>query len=121
MERNQIGRCGKYCGECRIFVACHGGGAAAAALARELGIDPASLKCEGCQGAREACYNAACKIVVCLDEKGLRYCAQCAEINDCTKYARLNAETGGKPRLNSNQLKSWGEERWLKYHLEGEK
>jgi len=122
MDRKLIGRCGKFCGECRLYLVAHNGDAAARAeLARELGIETARLRCEGCQGPAEACFNVGCKAVACLNEKGLRYCVQCAEINDCTKYARLNAEAGGKPKVYATQLKSWGEERWLKYHLEGEK
>jgi hypothetical protein len=123
MDRKLIGRCGKFCGECRIYVVAHGGDARAVAeLARELGVDPERIKCEGCQGPRENCFAAACKIVACLDERGYRYCAQCAEINDCTKYAQNNIEFGGRPKIYSNQLKAWGEERWLRFHLgdEGE-
>ncbi len=121
MDRKLIGRCGKFCGECRVYAASHGGTAAdREALARELGVDAARVACEGCQGLTDKCYAAECKIVACLEEHGYNYCVECAEINDCTKYARLNAEAGGKPRINSSQLRAWGEERWLKYHLGGE-
>ena len=120
MDRSLIGRCGKYCGECRVYVVSHGAEADRAALARELGVDVGRLACEGCQGPAEKCFAAGCKIAACLEDHGYAYCVACAEINDCTKYARLNAEAGGKPRINSSQLRAWGEERWLKYHLGGE-
>jgi hypothetical protein len=39
MDRTLIGRCGKFCGECRVYVAAHGGDREAVAeLARELGV-----------------------------------------------------------------------------------
>jgi hypothetical protein len=118
MDRKLIGRCGKYCGECRIYVAFHSDDAMAVkVLAAEMGVGPDEIQCEGCQGPADACYNAACKIIKCLDERGYRYCAQCAEINDCTKYAQINVEAGGRPKIYSSQLRAWGEERWMRFHL----
>jgi hypothetical protein len=118
MDRKLIGRCGKFCGECRVYIAAHAADPQAVAeLAREMGVDPERISCNGCQGPSKTCYNAQCKIVACLDGRGYRYCAQCAEINDCTKYAENNIEFGGRPKIYSNQLKAWGEERWLRFHL----
>lgn len=118
MDRTLIGRCGKFCGECRVYVAAHGGDQdAVAELARELGVKTKQVACEGCQAPEGSCFNPECVIVACLDERGYRYCAQCAEINDCTKYAQVNAEAGGRPKIYSTQLRAWGEERWLRFHL----
>ncbi len=118
MDRKLIGRCGKFCGECFIYVVGHGDDPQAVVkLAREMGVEPERIRCEGCQGPAEACHNAQCKIVACLDGRGYRYCAQCAEINDCTKYAQNNVEFGGRPKIYSTQLRAWGEERWLRFHL----
>ncbi|MEE9456855.1 MAG: DUF3795 domain-containing protein [bacterium] len=118
MDRKLIGRCGKFCGECRIYIAAHADDPQAVAeLAREMGVEPERINCAGCQGPAGTCYNAQCKIAVCLDERGYRYCAQCAEINDCTKYAQNNIEFGGRPKIYSDQLKAWGEERWLRFHV----
>ena len=118
MDRKLIGRCGKFCGECRIYITAHADDPhAVAELAREMGVEPERINCTGCQSPAGTCYNAQCKIAVCLDERGYRYCAQCAEINDCTKYAQNNIEFGGRPKIYSDQLKAWGEERWLRFHL----
>jgi hypothetical protein len=118
MDRKLVGRCGKFCGECRIYIAAHADDPQTVTeLAREMGVEPERINCTGCQGPAETCYNAQCKIAVCLDERGYRYCAQCAEINDCTKYAQNNVEFDGRPKIYSNQLKAWGEERWLRFHL----
>lgn len=118
MDRKLIGRCGKFCGECLIYVAAHGDDPQTVVeLAREMGVEPEKIACEGCQGPADACYSAGCRILACLDERGYRYCAQCAEINDCTKYAQKNVEFGGRPKIYSTQLKVWGEERWLRFHL----
>lgn len=108
MDRKMIGRCGKFCGECQFYVGVAGEGA---------GASGETATCGGCQGPAEACCNVECKVVACLDERGYRYCAQCAEINDCTKYAQVNAEHGGRPKIFSTQLKAWGEDRWLRFHL----
>ncbi len=117
MDRKLIGKCGKFCGVCRIYVAAHGGGPEARAeLAAELDVDAARIACEGCQGLTPSCYGYGCKIIACLEERGYRYCVQCAEINDCTKFARVNVEFGGQPKIQSSQLRAWGEERWLKYY-----
>jgi len=115
MDRTLIGRCGKYCGECRIYLAARGDAAAREQLAHELGVAPEKISCAGCQGLTPSCYAFGCNIVACLEEHAYRYCAQCPDINDCTKYARLNAEHGGRPRIYASQLRTWGEERWLKY------
>jgi hypothetical protein len=118
MDRKLIGRCGKFCGECRIYIAAHADDSQTVAeLAREMSVEPERINCAGCQGPAGTCYNTQCKIAVCLDERGYRYCAQCAEINDCTKYAQNNIEFGGRPKIYSDQLKAWGEERWLRFHL----
>ncbi len=116
MDRKLIGRCGKFCGECRIYLASHGDEELRRRIAAELGVDSAAVACEGCQGPAETCFHRECKIVQCLTDLGLAYCAQCAEINDCTKYSRVNVDAGGKPKIYSVQLKQWGEERWLAYH-----
>jgi hypothetical protein len=123
MDRKLIGRCGKFCGECRIYIATHADDRQVVVeLAREMGVEAESINCTGCQGPAGTCYNAQCKIIACLDGRGYRYCAQCAEINDCTKYAQNNVDFGGRPKIYSTQLKAWGEERWLRFHLgdEGE-
>jgi len=118
VDRKLIGRCGKYCGECRIYSASHGDEELRREVAAELGIAAAAVTCEGCQGPPGSRFARECKIALCLDDQGLSYCAQCAGINDCTKYARVNTDAGGKPKLYSTQLKQWGEERWLSYHQE---
>lgn len=114
MDRKLIGRCGKFCGECEIYMASQGT-RDPAEVATALGVPAEKVVCAGCQALTPACYAYGCKIISCLEERGYRYCIQCADINDCTKYARLNAEYGGRPRIYASQLRAWGEERWLRY------
>jgi len=121
MDRKLIGSCGKFCGECEIWLAATGQGKSVAEVAQSLGVDPEKVRCGGCQGPDEERFPRDCRIIPCVVERHYRYCAQCKEINDCSKYAAVNAASHGKARLYSSQLRAWGEERWIRFRLSGER
>ena len=84
-----LGRCGIFCGtDCEIYQAAHFSDAKvkereAKNLGAELGItiDPASLRCEGCQGPREHMWLECriCLIRQCGKERGVKICTECEE------------------------------------------
>lgn len=120
MDKKLIGRCGLYCGECDIRTAYKSGDKKSVAeVAEKLGVKPGKVRCEGCLELTEKCWGHGCEIIACIEGHEFKHCAQCPEIDDCTKFARLNTRYGGAVRINIRQIRAWGFERWLAYK-EGE-
>jgi hypothetical protein len=120
MEKKLIGRCGLYCGDCEIRAAyVSGDDKLIADVAEKLGVEPNKVRCEGCLSLTEKCWGRGCEIIACIESRGSKHCVQCPDIDDCTKFARLNTKHGGAVRLNIRQIRAWGFERWLAYK-EGE-
>jgi hypothetical protein len=120
MRKKLVGRCGLYCGECEVRAAyVSGDKKLIAGVAEKLGARPNEIRCEGCLELTEKCWGNGCEIIACIESRGFKHCVQCPDIDDCTKFARLNTKYGGAVRLNIRQIRSWGFERWLAYK-EGE-
>lgn len=120
MRKKLVGRCGLYCGECEVRAAyVSGDEKLIAGVAEKLGVRPNEIHCEGCLELTEKCWGSGCEIVACIESRGFKHCVQCPDIDDCTKFARLNTKCGGAVRLNIRQIRSWGFERWLAFK-EGE-
>jgi hypothetical protein len=120
MEKKLIGRCGLYCGECEIRTAyISGDEKLIAEVAEKLGTRPDEVRCECCLELTEKCWGHGCEIIACIESRGFKHCVQCPDIDDCTKFARLNTKYGGAVRLNIRQIRSWGFERWVAFK-EGE-
>ncbi len=116
MDKKLIGRCGLYCGECEIRTADESADEKyVAELAKKLDVVPEKIRCEGCLSLTEECRGYGCEIIACLESRDLKHCVQCAEIDDCTKFATMNTRHGGSVRINVRQIRSWGFERWLQY------
>ena len=113
--RAPIGRCGLFCGSCEIF-----------AVSREPALDgrrrrmaqhfncpPAAVTCEGCQNLTTKCWGSDCKVLKCLDGRGLAYCDECPDVAACERYAELDRKYEGIPRRNAARRRELGDEGWL--------
>ncbi|NIU39053.1 DUF3795 domain-containing protein, partial [Candidatus Bathyarchaeota archaeon] len=78
VDRNLIGRCGLYCGACGIYRAYRDGGAYRERLASAFKCPPQKVRCQGCQALTPECWGNDCKIVKCLNVKGLQFCYECS-------------------------------------------
>jgi hypothetical protein len=121
-ERNLIGRCGLYCGICEIYRAYKDSRDLQKALAKKHGCLPQEVRCEGCQ-ALDACawshegeWGRNCKIVKCLNTKGLTFCYECGEYPLCPKhaeFAKVCAPLGIDLVENLRAIQEGHAEEWL--------
>lgn len=117
-EIDLVGRCGLYCGACGIYRAYKDGGAYRRKLAEFFKCQPEKVRCEGCQVLTSECWGNDCKIVRCLDSKGLNFCYDCPQLDDesCEKFERLakgyleddNVDLRGNlARIKVGQVDAW--------------
>jgi len=72
------GRCGRFCGECEIYLAYSTDDKKTLArIAREYFEEtgkkaaPEKMKCLGCKGQTTSCWSSGCEIRKCAEERGL--------------------------------------------------
>ena len=118
INKNLAGRCGHYCGACSVYRARVDGGKLLKVMKKGCPHDR-NLYCKGCLAVDETCwpYNH-CKILKCLDTKGLVFCHECEEFEKggCEEWKRLaegHAKIGMKFRENLISIKTVGVEKWL--------
>jgi len=115
-----VGRCGLYCGACVIYRAYKDGGDYLRRVAEHFKIPPEKVRCEGCQVLTPSCWGYDCKIVQCLNAKGLDYCFECPEYEaeSCEKFEKLAKaylkEDNVDLRANLSVIKAGKVEEWLK-------
>ena len=91
VKTNLVGRCGLYCGACGIYRAYKDGGVYRQRLAENFKCPPENVRCEGCHALTSNCWGNACAIVQCLNEKGMRFCFECADYDNqqCEQFQQL--------------------------------
>jgi hypothetical protein len=98
MDKQMIGICGAYCGECEW---------------RE------GTNCPGCQACQSKVFWGTCQIAKCAIEKKHTHCGTCSKL-PCEKLteAFINSEHGDNGERLMN-LKGWakGEETYLKLRM----
>lgn len=94
VNRNLVGRCGLYCGACGIYRAYKDGGAYRQRLSAFFKCPPEKVRCEGCQALTANCWGNDCKIVKCLDAKGIQFCYECSDFQDytCEKFEKFSKD-----------------------------
>lgn len=111
-----IGRCGLYCGACIIYGVSHRTeevfGQRLSKMAERFGCRTDQVACEGCQQLTDTCWGTDCELLKCLNARGHRYCDECAEIDDCDKFAELDGRYGGL-KDSMARLRESGTEGWL--------
>ncbi len=122
VDKNLIGRCGLYCGICEIYRAYKDSKKLQEKLAKSHDCPPEEVRCEGCQAidvcgwAREKEWGKNCKILKCLNAKGLMFCYDCAEYDTCQKhaeFAKICSGLGIDLRGNLLMIQERKAEEWL--------
>jgi hypothetical protein len=84
MHRALQGRCGQFCGECKIYIAYSTeDDQAQREIAKGIGkikgrnVSPEQVKCLGCKGTMASLWRTGCAIRSCAEERGVEFCYQC--------------------------------------------
>lgn len=121
-DTSLIGRCGLYCGHCSIHRAYKDSERLRGEFAKLYGCTPEEIKCDGCQTVngyswcKEAKWGKNCKMIKCLDSKGLTYCNECPEFDTCAmfnEFAADNLKIGVDVKVNLAAIKCKKPEEWL--------
>ncbi|MFQ6085224.1 MAG: DUF3795 domain-containing protein [Candidatus Bathyarchaeia archaeon] len=122
VNKNLIGRCGLFCGTCPIYRAYEDSRKLQEALAKEYNCSPEDVRCEGCQvvmeegWAGDENWGKNCKIIKCLDARGLNFCYECDVYDQCERFGDLFESTlkyGENLRKNLERIKVGEAEQWL--------
>jgi len=120
VDRNLVGRCGLYCGACGIHRAYKDGGDYRQRLADFFKCPPEKVRCEGCQALTPECWGNDCKIVRCLNAKGLQFCYECSDFerHTCEKFEKFSKDylkdDDVDLRANFARIKAGDVDEWLK-------
>jgi hypothetical protein len=120
VNRNLVGRCGLYCGACGIYRAFKDGGEYRLRLADVFKCPPDKVRCEGCQVLTTQCWGNDCKIVRCLNAKGLQFCYEFLdyERRTCEEFEKFSKEylkdDDVDLRANLMRIKVGDFDEWLK-------
>lgn len=117
-DKNLVGRCGLYCGACGIYRAYRDDGELLTRIAGDFKCSLEKVRCEGCMALTPECWGYGCKIVRCLNSKGLQFCYECNEYEKitCEKYNKLAnsyLEVGEDIRISLTRIKRGEIEEWL--------
>lgn len=120
---NLVGRCGLYCGACTIYRAYKDSERLRRTIAEENDCEPQQIRCEGCQRVLtdgwevEENWGKNCKIVVCLEAKGLEYCYECDTYPYCKKFRYIAdscLKKGEDLMSNLERIKAGKVKEWLR-------
>jgi len=124
INKKLVGRCGLYCGACVIHRAYKDSEKLRRAIAEENNCKPEEIRCEGCQTVLTDGWDVAnqewgknCKIVKCLEAKGLNFCYECDKYPDCEKFQEIAdgcLKHGENLMKNLDKIKTGRVEEWLK-------
>jgi hypothetical protein len=120
VDEDLVGRCGLFCGACGIYRAYKDGGEYRQRLAGFFKCPPEKVRCEGCQTLTQECWGNDCKIVRCLNAKGLSFCYECSDFENhsCEKFEKFCEdylkEDDVDLRANLARIKAGEVDEWLK-------
>ena len=123
VSKNLAGRCGLYCGACIIYRAYKDSEELRRTVADREKCKPEDIRCEGCQTVLSNGWNVEgqewgknCKIVKCLEAKGLDFCYECDTYPNCEKFrgiAEWCLKKGENLVENLDKIKAGNVEEWL--------
>ena len=110
-----VGRCGLYCGSCFIYAVSHEPALAdrRRRAAAEWNCPEDAVTCEGCGALTPSCWGNDCRVLQCLNGRGLAFCDGCAEIDACATFGDVDGRYDGVPRRNLARRRAVGEDAWL--------
>lgn len=95
VDRNLVGRCGVYCGSCIIYRAYRDSEQLRRRVAERQNCGLEDVQCQGCQTVlvdgweKDGKWGKNCRIVRCLEAKGLDFCYQCDMYPNCKNFREL--------------------------------
>jgi len=113
MEYRYDSYCGLYCGACGIFLANMKN--RVEDLAKEKGMKPEDLVCNGCKSAIQSVYCRDCEFIACAVEKKVEFCCDCPEY-PCKKISDFKHDKSPHHSIvfkNLELIKEYGVENWL--------
>jgi len=121
-NRNLVGRCGIYCGSCIIYRAYKDSEQLRQRVAEREKCRAEDVRCEGCQtvltdGWESKEWGKNCKIVQCLEARGVEFCNECDTYPDCENFRKLanhSLKYGESLDDNLKKIKTGKVEEWLK-------
>jgi len=122
INKNLVGRCGFYCGVCEIYRAYKDSEKLREEIAKKHGCSPEEVRCEGCQAidvygwSYDKEWGSNCKILKCLNAKGLKFCYECDDFDRCERFnqfAEICKGLGIDLRENLKMIKEGRIEEWL--------
>lgn len=118
MHRALQGRCGIFCGDCKIYIAYSTEDSETQKeIAKSVGkikgraISPEQVKCLGCKGAMASIWRNGCAIRSCAEERGLEFCYQCRSYQ-CDQLQEF-FETHPEAQENLRTISKIGPDAWL--------
>ena len=126
VNKNLVGRCGIYCGSCIIYRAYKDSEQLRQRVAERNNCEPEEIRCEGCQTVLTNGWNSNewgknCRIVKCLEARGLDFCYECDTYPNCKKFRALadhSLKYGESLAENLEKIKASEVEEWLEEEAE---
>ena len=122
MHRALQGRCGLFCGDCKIYVAYSTEDTEAQLeIAKTAGkvkgrtVSPDQIKCLGCKGAMASLWRTGCAIRTCAEERGVEFCYQCRSY-PCDQLQKFY-EKRPEAQENLRTISKIGPDAWLRIML----
>lgn len=106
--------CGLYCGACFVMRVNQEG--RIDEQAKEWDRTPEEITCRGCKSGVVSGYCKTCEIKVCAIDRGLEFCADCADY-PCDRLRTFRDDEWPHHSIvtcNSDELQRVGVEEWLK-------
>ncbi|HBC47940.1 MAG TPA: hypothetical protein DCZ43_12905 [candidate division Zixibacteria bacterium] len=118
MHRALQGRCGLFCGECKIYIAYSTDNSSAQKeIAKTTGkvkgrnMSPEQVKCLGCKGTMASTWRTGCAIRACAEERGMEFCYQC-RVYPCDLLQKFH-ENHPEAKENLKTISKVGPDAWL--------
>lgn len=117
-DKRLIGACGIFCADCGIYQSYTSHDRerqekiAKDIFGEDAEVKPEQIACDGCRGAMDVHWSGECKIMLCIREKELLACSECAEF-PCETLEEFWAKGYESAKENALRQKEIGLENWL--------
>ena len=125
-----VGRCGVFCGSCVVYRAFKDSDQLRERIAKKQQCTVEDVRCDGCQTVLKSGWNVQkqwgrnCRIIKCLEAKGLKFCFECEIFPDCKNYQMIYKpylKAGENlienlERIKAGEVKEWlaeEEKKWI--------